>query len=643
MDYVGLLLDGATQGLLYAPVTIAFALLYAHAREIDVSIDAAVIMAGVAFGMGLTSGLGMIESTLLGLVVGCSVTLFTGVINMYLNVPFLVGGLIVSFIMAATSTYLVGERLSLLTLPRIFVTPPRVFDYLWLPLLSLPIIGFVMAVVRSFGQPLDAGKNNTGRRYMFWAVLAIVFGSLSLIGAMRGSVHTIHIAVVFAVVIWLIGSVFHKSDRGLAHRAIGANLLFRLRTDWRAIRLSTLLLVGSITGLTGVILAQYKAQAISGGSFNIVIGALASYVLFDRLAVWSQRGKDSLRISGATEKDWRVASLSVIADTNPATRAILGCLVFYIATQFVIAFVRQPELPRLFIGGFLLLVLGEWNKLYATIARAIPNQDQRKQTGPEVMTLATHDLWKGFARGSSILQVLTGVDLSMAPTERIVRIRGTNAAGKSTLFRIIDGTLEPDRGQCSVEGITITNMSRSKRPIYLITQNPFDTVVSGLTVAENLRLAMLQRYRPVSGALEDEWKERAAAVLRRYGLLDIITKGSADGLETLAGNLSGGQAQCLAFAMAATAGPKLIMADEPTANLDPNSTEIVLRLIETVSKEFPILLVSHDERVDRVCQRTYVLRGGRIYDDVKDNGPTNVTKVEDHSRPVEPAKQAIPL
>jgi ABC-type lipoprotein export system ATPase subunit len=125
---------------------------------------------------------------------------------------------------------------------------------------------------------------------------------------------------------------------------------------------------------------------------------------------------------------------------------------------------------------------------------------------------------------------------------------------------------------------------------------------------------MLRRYSVVNGSLSDGWERRSAEVLRRYGLLEIITSGTPDGLQTLAGNLSGGQAQCLAFAMAASAGPKLILADEPTANLDPKSTEVVLRLIETVSKEFPILLISHDERVARVCQRTYKLVGGRLYD-----------------------------
>jgi ABC-type lipoprotein export system ATPase subunit len=126
---------------------------------------------------------------------------------------------------------------------------------------------------------------------------------------------------------------------------------------------------------------------------------------------------------------------------------------------------------------------------------------------------------------------------------------------------------------------------------------------------------MLRSYTPVSGAMHNGWQERSADLLRRYGLLEIISKGSVDGLQTLVRNLSGGQAQCLAFAMAAAAEPKLILADEPTANLDPNSTEVVLRLVEAVSKEFPILLVSHDERVDRVCQRTYVVIDGRLYDD----------------------------
>lgn len=621
MDYYGLLLDGATQGLLYAPVTIAFALLYAHAREIDVSIDAAVIMAGVAFGLSLSRGFSLIEASLCGIAVGSIVTLLTGAIHMYLNVPFLVGGLVVSFMMAATSTYLVGERLSLLTLPRVFVTPPRIFYFLWLPMLSIPALCLAVAVRRAFGraqtrQSFSGGKS--GRLLIITAGL-LLLGGLSLIGAnFGGPVHTIHIALVFAVAVWLIVTVFHRSDRGLAHRATGINPRFRLLTDWRSIRVTTLLVTGSITGLTGVVLAQYKAQAISGGSFNIVIGALASYVLFERLAVWAQRRRDSLRIRGCTQQDWRIVVLTVIADTNPATRASLGCMAFYVATQYVIALVKHPELPRLFIGGFLLLVLGEWDALFSRILNATSNRGRSKEPRSDPPTLVIKDLWKGYTRGASLLPVLTGAELSIDRSDRIVRILGPNAAGKTTLFRIIDGSLEPDRGCCEVEGVDITTLPRAKRPVYLITQNPFETVAGDLGVADNIRLAMLRRYSPVSGSVRDGWLERSAAILRHYGLLEIITNGTPDGLQTLAGNLSGGQAQCLAFAMAAAAGPKLILADEPTANLDPNSTEVVLRLIEMVSKEFPILLISHDERVARVCHRTYRLIGGQLYIDSAD-------------------------
>jgi ABC-type uncharacterized transport system ATPase component len=532
-------------------------------------------------------------------------------------VPFLVGGLVVSFIMASASTYLVGERLSLLNLPRIFVTVPPAFDYLWLPAVGTIVLGLVAAVRRAAGRGGTISTSSSGGRGELtrYAALALVLSALAVLGAARGGrVHTIHIALVIAVAIWIIATVFHNSDRGLAHRAIGVNSLFRLRTDWRIIRITTLLLTGSIAGLTGVVLTQYKAQAISGGYFNIVIGALASYVIFDRLAVFAQRRRDALRVSGNRSR-WQIAPLHLLADTNPATRAFLGCMVFYIATQYVIALVRHPELPRLFIGGFLLLVLGEWGNLFDRLSDAVTKRSHVRPDESESPALEVKDLWKGYARGGSVLPVLTGADLVIKRSDKIVRIRGSNAAGKTTLFRILDGTLHPDRGRCIADGVDITSLPRSERPVYLITQNPFETVATDLSVGENLRLAMLRRYSLLTYGPRDEWQEQCASILRRYGLMEIITSGTVDGLKTLAGNLSGGQAQCLAFAMAATAGPKLILADEPTANLDPKSTEMVLRLIEAVSKEFFVLLISHDERVANVCDRTYLLTGGRLYDE----------------------------
>lgn len=612
MDYYGLLLDGVTQGLLYAPVTIAFALLYAHAGEIDISIDAAAIMAGVAFGLLLSNDVGLLSASIGGIAAGALVTLLTGVIHMHLQVPFLVSGLVVSFIMSAWSTYLVGERLSLLNLPRLFVTPPSSIAYLWLPALTAILLALAVAIRRAIRIDVVPGvaraRCNAGRFYAAGALAMVV---IALLGVQVGErIRSVHIGLVVAVATWLASTAFHRSDRGLADRAIGANASFRLRADWRSIRVSTLLLTGIIAGMTGVLLAQYKAQASGGGSFNIVIGALASYVLFDRPARWAQRRRDSLRVRSA-KPHWRVAALSLVANSNPATRAFIGCMVFYVGTQFVIALVRHPELPRLFIGITLLLVLGDWDRLISRSSRLSSTEGANRDQVSNLPVLAVRDLWKAYPRGADVLPVLTGVELTMSARERIVRIRGPNAAGKTTLFRILDGDIEPDRGSCLLNGVDIVSLPRFKRSVFLITQNPFETVATTLTIADNLRLAALQKYRPFLD-YRDASGQLGTEVLERYGLSGVITKGLSNGIHALAGSLSGGQAQCLAFAMAAAAEPELILADEPTANLDPQNAELVLNLIESVSRNFPILIIAHDERVARIADATHVLVDGRM-------------------------------
>jgi ABC-type branched-subunit amino acid transport system ATPase component len=208
--------------------------------------------------------------------------------------------------------------------------------------------------------------------------------------------------------------------------------------------------------------------------------------------------------------------------------------------------------------------------------------------------------------------ILRGLDLEVGPEERVVRIVGANAAGKTTFLRVIDGVISADRGTCMLDGEEITKLPRARRSVYRITQNPFESIATELSIAENLRLALLRRYIPVPWLKGGRWKEECEQLLRQYGLLKVLGCASKDGLDALAGTISGGQAQCLAFAMAVAAEPKLILADEPTANLDPANTVIVLRLIDEVSRRYPVLLVSHDERVAAICDRSYLLDDGKL-------------------------------
>jgi ABC-type multidrug transport system ATPase subunit len=232
--------------------------------------------------------------------------------------------------------------------------------------------------------------------------------------------------------------------------------------------------------------------------------------------------------------------------------------------------------------------------------------------GPETVRL--EKVSKGFYRGRSLLPVLDGTDLVVAPGDSVVRIRGPNAAGKTTLFRVIDGSLRPDSGRCFILGREVTSFPRELRPVYRITQNPFETVAGTLTVRENLRLAAAAGYS-LWRRLKPEDRQ-AAELLEQLGLEEVVTRGTSDGVETLAANLSGGQAQCLAFAMAMAAEPKVILADEPTANLDPVNADVILKLIERVSRRIPIVLVSHDERVSGLADKSLLLSAGRLIEEV---------------------------
>ena len=211
---------------------------------------------------------------------------------------------------------------------------------------------------------------------------------------------------------------------------------------------------------------------------------------------------------------------------------------------------------------------------------------------------------KDFVQGSQRLTVLRGVDLAVAPGER-VGIVGRSGAGKSTLLHILAGLSDPDAGSVTVMGQSLTAASRGQRArIRNATMGfvyQFHHLLPEFTALENVAMPLL-----VGGA------RFATATGRAAGLLDSV--GLAQRSSHRPHQLSGGERQRVAVARALAGSPAVVLADEPTGNLDRQSAEGVLGAMAELGRSHgtAFVVVTHDDDIAARADRALLLVDGAL-------------------------------
>lgn len=214
------------------------------------------------------------------------------------------------------------------------------------------------------------------------------------------------------------------------------------------------------------------------------------------------------------------------------------------------------------------------------------------------------DVARRFREGDSVLEVLSGVDLLIQPAERVAII-GTSGSGKTTLLQILGGLDDPDNGEVYVGGQAMHNGSElSKgelRNRYIGFVYQFHHLLPEFTAAENVAMPLLIRRVPKTQALV-----QAGELLGRVGLGERLTHKP--------GELSGGERQRAAVARALITRPQLVLADEPTGNLDAGNGEHVLKLMLELNRELQtsLVIVTHDHSIAARMDRVLVLEDGKL-------------------------------
>jgi ABC-type lipoprotein export system ATPase subunit len=224
-------------------------------------------------------------------------------------------------------------------------------------------------------------------------------------------------------------------------------------------------------------------------------------------------------------------------------------------------------------------------------------------SGGEAPLLAAVELYRGYGRGETRTVALRGVSLQLAPGEFVVVI-GPSGSGKSTLLGLIGGFEAPDRGRVvwrerSLAELSATEVARLRSSNFGVVFQSLG-LFPALTARENVYLPLL-----ISGTDPDSSAAVTEGWLRRMGL--------EDRAEHRLNELSLGQQQRVAVARALAPDPEIVLADEPTAELDREAANVVVEALREVTRRGGgVILASHDPRVLRVADRVLVLRAGRL-------------------------------
>ncbi|NOX70972.1 MAG: ATP-binding cassette domain-containing protein [Gammaproteobacteria bacterium] len=230
--------------------------------------------------------------------------------------------------------------------------------------------------------------------------------------------------------------------------------------------------------------------------------------------------------------------------------------------------------------------------------------DSLQSNHGEGPVLECRDVVRQFAESESMLEVLSGVNLAVKPAERLAII-GASGCGKTTLLQIMGGLDEPTSGEVVVGGHSMAHTSEIQkgdlRNRYIGFVYQFHHLLREFTAEENVAMPLLIRRVAKTEALQ-----RAKKLLDRVGLGQRLTHKP--------GELSGGERQRAAVARALITEPGLVLADEPTGNLDAGNGEHVLQLMLELNVELrtSLVIVTHDHSIAAQMDRVLVLEDGRL-------------------------------
>ena len=223
--------------------------------------------------------------------------------------------------------------------------------------------------------------------------------------------------------------------------------------------------------------------------------------------------------------------------------------------------------------------------------------------------LEVRDVTKRYGGGATAVDAVRGVSFAVAAGE-VVLIMGPSGSGKTTLLSMMGALLRTTSGTISLDGIVVSTLGESRLPAIRLRKFGFVfqdfNLLSALTVLENVAIVA-----ELTGLKRRDARAKATKILTDLGL--------GERLSFLPEKLSGGEKQRVAIARALVNDPALILADEPTANLDSAIGHEIMRILRGIAKENgrAVVIVSHDQRIRDIADRVLWLEDGRFAEAVE--------------------------
>ena len=220
------------------------------------------------------------------------------------------------------------------------------------------------------------------------------------------------------------------------------------------------------------------------------------------------------------------------------------------------------------------------------------------------MSLIATNITKVFGKGHTAVKAADGISLTVQPGE-IFLVMGPSGSGKTTLITILGGLLSPTEGSVVINHQDITKLNENKLPEFRLRNIGFIfqsfNLLFALNATENVAVPLI-----ASGMNRAEANDKAVDLLKKFGLGERLGSKPAD--------LSGGEKQRVAAARALITDPDIILADEPTANLDKkNGQEVMLKLCSVACEQNKtVVIVSHDERIKDIAHKVVWIEDGKL-------------------------------
>ncbi|WP_024834500.1 ABC transporter ATP-binding protein [Ruminiclostridium josui] len=213
--------------------------------------------------------------------------------------------------------------------------------------------------------------------------------------------------------------------------------------------------------------------------------------------------------------------------------------------------------------------------------------------------LKTNNLAKSYTRRGEEFFAVDRVDIELYKTDFAV-ITGHSGSGKSTLLSLLTGILKPDSGEIIFDGKDLTQLSEDKLAYLRCSEIGYipqgNTLLYNLSVIENITLP--SKLSGIKGV-------NIVELLKKVGISHLLNERPR--------NLSGGEARRVAIARSLISNPKILIADEPTSDLDPENADSILRLFEEINKGgTAIIIVTHDRQIPTAANRYFMMQNGKI-------------------------------